>query len=612
MKKILAVLLACCVSAAAFAEFRWLVDTTVATNIYGIIIPTGMHAQPYITDPVTGDRMTNNGFDDAMNQLIGLVPRKSTMLFTPSHYGATNYRNNGAYIPVSQSFFRPTITPGGFTWTEGNGFGVTMLWNANNIEAFVKFDGGELMNYFVYAIHGTPYTLGSFLESIKIPEYWVRANTRLFDAHFGNRGGGGRTDIFQDHTDWIPTPIRVDGFGVNVPSPEGPISKTEGHRNLNNIGANDFLFALRQDSWSGFDVSSYVVATFKMQQMIPDIPFPLFIDMSLDFDYNVLFTPQYDMNNQLNYPTGNADLNPANQGFGQSRVGGGLRISAVDVANIFTVDLAYKLRGGDLTQKINETWDEDLQTGDYGPDGVGSFSHVIGAYFNLPKLVPDLGIGFGYTALFRYVEDKVIGAPDDPDRYTVETKSPLFSGIDLFLRYTGVQDLRLTFKTNVSFANVPAAVWNENDDVIVRRIGLNGALINTSPYESQEWFAMYNSLAARLLITGRLNFNLELISHLGVITDHNTYENRTGTASMAGLNSWGTRKRTKHSMSASIYAVHQYSAAINMQAGISVYNEQSFTTLSGFPDGELGDFAPTKFHAGGVGISIPLKLIIRY
>jgi len=591
MKKLLVLLLICAAAAGAFAEFRWVVDTTVATNAYGILIPTGRHAEAYVQNWSTGDKEANVGIDNIMNTELGLLPRKPSMiLIQPTEL------LNGYYIPISQSFFRPTIPPGGFTWTEGSGLGIQMHWSANNITAFMKIGGiggsaTSLMDHFMYTLHRNKSEANLqnlLLQSFTIPEYWARANTRLFDVTFGNRGAGGRVDIFQDHTDWIPTPVRVDGFGVNVPSNEGPINTMEGHRNLNNIGADDFLFAMKSDSWSGFDVSSYIAGIFKMNQIVPGIPFPLFVDLAMDFDPGIFV------------------LNDNSSGtFGQSRVGGAIRVSLVDVGNIFTADIAYKLRGGDPTPKMNDIEDEEVGVVASQPDGMGSTSHVIGAYFNIPKLVPDLGIGFGYTALFRVVEDKLAG-PDD-DRYTIQTKSPVFSGFDLFLRYGGIQDLRLTFKTNLSFAKVPEVTFDEDRNAVtVMRIGLIGTPHNTRFY-SQDWFAMYNSLAAKLIVAPRMNLNLEVISHLGVITDYNSNPDRSGTT-YYGLETWGTRKRTKHTISGSIYANNQISGNINFQIGVSVYSEQAFTTLSDFTEDLRTEFVPTEFKAGGIGIAIPIKM----
>ena len=596
MKKIFLILLICFTASAAFAEFSWIVDMDVKTNIYGIIIPTGDHAKPFRINPVTGEMEPNTGVPDG----YGLLPRKTSLLFLP----LTESYLNGAYIPISQSFFRPAITPGGWSWLEGNGFNITMLWNGNNISSSVMIDGGRLMNHLVYATHPDPktgFSLQSLLQNFIISEYWIRADTQLFTAHFGNRGGGARTDDFQDHSGWMPTPMRIDGFGVNLPSPEGPMNVLEGHRNLHNIGAKDFIFGIRSDTWMTFDTSSYFIGTLKMDRIIPDIPFPLFLDLGFDFDPGI-FT-QND----------NTFISDANK-FGMSQIGGGIRISGEMAFNLLTFDLAYKIRGGDPTFKINEFWDEDLEIGDFQPDGLGSLSHVLGAYFTLPNLVPDLGIGLGYTALFRTYENEKIGIHNeiDEDLYrTIRTSGPMFSGIDLFLRYSGIQDLRFTLKNNISFASVASPVFDLDDNIKTRRIGLDGYPVNR--YHSQSWLAMYNSLVVRYLVTGRLQFFLEAVSHLGIITENNKDEDRRGEISgLAGLDSWGTRERIKHTLSASLYASHQFNSFILLQSGITMFMENATTRLSAFPDGELGEFAPKSFSAGGIGISIPIKLKLSW
>ena len=624
MKKIFLILLVCCTAAAAFAQFTFSVSTTAATNVYGIIIPTGLHAEPYRLD-FNGNRVPNNGAQNAIYDGLGLVPRKTSLLFLPL--------NNpdlllGSYIPISQAVFRPSIVPGGgFNWTEGSGFSVNMGYNANNIEGNISFGGGDLMTYFMYSTHPETkgsFTLNSLLDSFKMGEYWIRANTNLFTVVFGNRQGEGRTDIINDHNinDWILTPTRIDGFGVNVPSSEGPLSPNEGHRNLNNIGANSFLFALRGGGWGGFDVASYLVGTIKLLEVFPTLPFPMFVDLGMDFDPG-LFTDQgtYDKdvfgNRNPSYNATDGFTN-AKDFFGQFRIGGGIRFSAVDIADgNLTFDIAYKLRGGDPTTA--NTYDDELGLGSEQPDGTGSFSHVIGAYFTMPKLVPDLNVSVGLTGLFRSFEDETAYNADG-DRYVIKTTSPFFFGVDLFFRYSGIQDIRLTFKTNVSFSSVPEPLYDGDDNITTRRYTFGYALPgsgdllylnDTLPFYSQSWFALYNSLAVRLLVTGRLNLFFEIISQLGILTDYNSDPDRTGFVGYGYLDSWGTRERAKHTMSAAIYAVHEFSANINLQVGFAMLSEQSFTTVSNFGV-EPTEYAPTSFHTGAIGISIPLKMKIKF
>jgi len=605
MKKIFVFLLICFTAATAFAEFSWIMTMDVKTNMYGIIIPTGEHSNPYRVDFVTGDLVPNNGVPDG----YGLLPRKTSLLFLPLD---SPDLLNGSYIPISQSYFRSTIIPGGWSWLEGNGMDITMLWNGNNISSSVLFSGGRMMNYLMYATHPdtkSTFNLQNLLQSFMINEYWIRADTQLFTAHFGNRGGGAKTDDFQDHSGWMPTPMRIDGFGVNLPSPEGPINVMEGHRNLHNIGAKDFIFGIRRDSWMTFDVSSYFIGTIKMDRIIPDLPFPLFIDLGFDFDPGVIGNK-----NDSNMVLVDTDGTITPVKFGMTQIGGGVRISGDMAFNMVTFDLAYKIRGGDPTSKINDTWDVELEDGNFQPDGYGSLSHVFGLYFTLPRLVPDLGIGFGYTGLFRTYEKEIIGYHNEADEdlhRTIKADGPFFSGVDLFLRYTGIQDLRITLKNNVSFASVAAPVYDFDDNIITVKVGMDG--YNLAQFNSQSWFAMYNSLVLRYLISGRLQFFFEGVSHLGILTDINRDEDRRGEiAELAGLDSWGTRKRIKHTMSGALYASHQFSSYILLEGGISVFSENAKTRLSGFPEGELGEFAPTSFSAGGIGIAIPIKLKLSW
>ena len=581
MKKILTFLLVCIVAAGAFADFRWILDMDVNTNVFGTIIPTGRHAELYVKDISTGEMVLNTR---DLLEGTGLLPRKSSLLFLPDD------ALTGAYVPSSTAFFNNPIVPLGWFWTDDSSMRLTMLWNGDNVESYVSTTANRLMTALIN--NTRTFHLLALQEQFILDEYWIKANTHAFTLYFGNRGFGGKTEgqVFQDFTDWSAR-VKTDGFGVNVPHEHGPINDTEGHMNFGGVDGGSFGQVVNGSNWSVFEVA-YFAGSIKLDYLIPDLPFPLNIDLGFDMGRGVSIY--------------NTDPDKME---GQTRMpGGGIRISGERVGGLVNFDVMYSLRGGDPTTE--HTWDEEWNpNGDFQPDGLGQMTHVIGAYFSLPNAIPDFGVSLGYTGMFRTYEDFVFGLHNhnNEDLYrTIETKSPFFSGIDLRMRYTGIQDLRLTFNNNISFASVAEPTYNANGYDIVRRVGLDGSSNGIPRYHSQEWLAIYNSLAARLLISGRLQFFLEVVSKLGIITENNSDEDRAG--GIEGLDSWGARVRTKHTMSAALYASHQFNGLILLEGGLSLYLDNNKTELSGFPPGVLGEHAPTSYSAGAIGFSVPIRL----
>jgi hypothetical protein len=107
---------------------------------------------------------------------------------------------------------------------------------------------------------------------------------------------------------------------------------------------------------------------------------------------------------------------------------------------------------------------------------------------------------------------------------TYSFKSPFWSGINLHLQYTGLQNLTVTFHNNVSFTGVKGG-----KDRLVHPLGYArlqpGPITDTKEAyeyleenENQDWFAMYNGLHFAYKVTDRLSAHLMLQNRFSDIT----------------------------------------------------------------------------------------------
>ena len=557
MKKIFMFILACSVTTGVFAEFRFSLVHDFNGYLFSSITPTGLYAQKTVTDS-NGNETHNIGVSQNILNSSLLFPVRSS--------------NTGYFAPRGYNFFTATVAPHGFFWNDVNDLRLIMAYATNRFHAHIGVNGGRLVDRI--ANRGAHPTAFDFLNLFTVDEYWFSVTSDMFGLWFGDQDNPGMVDTYQDFTDWSYQ-LLVEEFGVNVPG---------GNVIFNNRGNSSFRDLVIPGNVTDIQESGYFIGSIKLLDHFLDIP--ITIDLGMDIGNGI---------DRL--------INPGSNNLpGQTRIGGGLRVSGENIANIFNFDVTYKMRGGDGNR--DDSWDEDLNPGGgFQPDGVGAMSHVLGFAFGLPALVPDLGISLAYTLLFTSYEDR---DPLPNTNVPVITKTgPIYSGIDLRLRFTGIEGLRLTFSNNISFARADEPVWNEDYMGIVgqsvRLLGGN----DLNRFQSQTWFALYNSFAARYIFSGFFSAGFELVHRTGIFTEFNSNPGRGPV-----LGEWGKSEKVTTMLQAAVYASFNLSGSAVLQVGPSIWFENNNTIFSNYLDGGPGQ--TTSWAGGGMGFGIPIRAVFTW
>ncbi|GHV55450.1 hypothetical protein AGMMS49579_18340 [Spirochaetia bacterium] len=180
---------------------------------------------------------------------------------------------------------------------------------------------------------------------------------------------------------------------------------------------------------------------------------------------------------------------------------GSVRISGDKIADAVSFDAVYKIAGGDPNTDPNDQADNSQNDGPQ-PDGRGVWSNAFGVYGHITA-IKDFGISFGYSGVFKLQEDTEV------NNDTVTFAHPFYSGIDLRLYFTGVENLGISFNNNVSFASVKGD--GGRDKVVY---GFDGATPLNDDDFSQAYFAWYSGLGVSYKFTDTLTGYVNLIEKL--------------------------------------------------------------------------------------------------
>ena len=576
MKKFLVFVLVCIVTTGAFAQFHWDLIMDFNSDAIRTVRPTGDAAVQFFTFEGSTDKIPNTGATDRLpiNPFLA-----ETM--TPGSYP-------GSYTSGSTSVFGHQGADG---WTFENQLRMRLNGSGENVAWLARISMDQLVGSGGTMVTGAgrPSGLQQLLFTQIIDQWWVRGNAGMFTAWVGiDENGRGSTDTgrFQDFSD-VTRGVNIENFGIMIPNGLNP--------NIVNNGSdhNNFVIAHELTNVHGntlFTVPVIVVSA-RLSDAISALPFPFTIDLALD-------------------PGRNSGLsgNPRNA----LTVNAGARISGENVADMFNFDLIYQLRGNDPNTLENVVMGDDgnpLPGFDQNqPDGRGIFVHALGAYTHFSSLLPELGLSLGYSALFRTFEDNANTWADDA-WYTSRTRSPLFSGIDFRIRYTGIQDLRITFNNNVSFARAKEGAWDVVTDRLAERaMGLGGTPMVTTidQLESQAWFGLYNALAVRYSITPQFNLSVQAASRLGKTTVEYMYRNLTEGDLL-------TVERSSYNLSAAVLASYQFNMFVLIEAGVSmrIFNNTWERGVHGNVS-ETSLATRNSWNSGSFGFSLPVRMRVLF
>jgi hypothetical protein len=249
----------------------------------------------------------------------------------------------------------------------------------------------------------------------------------------------------------------------------------------------------------------------------------------------------------------------------------GVRVDVEKIADFVTFSAIYKYSGiegvvGGATEVTTTNGVNDL-----------------GVYANL-FVVDGFVIGLGYSAQFGNYK---VDGPSPEITYG----GPFWSGVDLRLAFTGIDNLTLRLNNNASFTSVTGS-----DSATESISGLYNGDTNFGggKDDTAAWFALYNALAAAYKVDDKLTINAQVANRLAIAT----YESKPVNDVI---------KDTYTTDSLGVYAGVVYAVAptAKIRGGIALKNVsfEAKTDASG---------APTQPKYGTFTFGIPLGMKIEW
>ena len=410
-------------------------------------------------------------------------------------------------------------------------------------------------------------------------EWHVRGHAGFLTGNVGNSPDRGKVqDYSARFTDDVLRTVKVDHYGVNTPAANADFG-------LNGQDANNFMSRPSTNprvndadpvNW----IMPYFTLSARLRMGIGNLSFPFALQLAAD-------------------PGNNSGIESANN---YTRFNGSVRLSAEKIADMVTFDAIYRFRGGhpndlDLYDK------QDNRTGTLQPDGRGYAAHIFGLYANVLN-VPKLGIGLGYTGyMMTYQDDDNTLKNITQEKLT--TSGPLYSGIDLRLRYLGTK-IRLTSVNNVSFASAGPStgtvIYTDSGGSRVQKplatsMGVLGTPLDH--YSSQSWLGLYNALAAEFRLTTAINGSVQIANRYGLIT--------TEESVLGGI---ATIKRGHIQLGGGGYVYCQINPRLLVQGGVAVRYVND--TYSNNNIGVQTNAATRNASGGAFDIAIPIRMSIVF
>jgi hypothetical protein len=300
-----------------------------------------------------------------------------------------------------------------------------------------------------------------------IDDYSLTGKLGPFSAYFGNGAARGKIDRFQQGFSNFQDKSKIDNYGLLKPT-------VDTGTNALTITAFDVNNLRRSASNAN---TTYVMGTVNLSPITISLAGSVF------------------------------DVSPAPTGsFSWSRGNAGILLSGAGIADMLTFDLVYKVNGGDPDTDKKEK--AGVATGPE-PDGQGVWHNQLGIHANIKVPGVDaLGLGIGYSGYFQVSENGKSGS--DIQKRT----NPLYSGIDLRFKLSGLLEnkLTVTLNNNISFAGAKGVDTSSTKAVN----GIRGAL--SSANEKESFFGLYNGLLIAYKFSDTFTGRAELANRLGSYT----------------------------------------------------------------------------------------------
>ncbi|GHV96042.1 hypothetical protein AGMMS50293_23620 [Spirochaetia bacterium] len=386
------------------------------------------------------------------------------------------------------------------SWADTTELRLSFGYTGENVQALLELKLDGLI------ARGNNFTGGSLnaILGSGFGDYYVKGTAGKLYGYFGNVADRGKTAAgrYQNFNDYLKN--KVDNFGVIY--------------GINGLAPD----AIDVNSLRNNGVTTQ--ATNKGQYVSFGLNFsPIFIEIASDLGMTGLVNTGTDS---------------------ESKVGAAFRVSGEKIADLVNFDVIYRISGGDINTK-----------GD--PDGNGEWLNSFGLYANL-AITDTFGVSAGYSGAV-VVSEKYKSGND-----TVKVTNPFYSGIDLRFNFTGVENLKITFNNNISFAG---AKGSDSDD----NYGVGGSVLSDGVNDS--WFALYNALGADYAITDKLTGTLQLANVLGVYKAEYT---------------GGSTTYTDDAFEVALSTLYKFNANVNFEAGVLLGITSEKGEVTGSPSTDAG------------------------
>jgi hypothetical protein len=249
------------------------------------------------------------------------------------------------------------------------------------------------------------------------------------------------------------------------------------------------------------------------------------------------------------------------------------RVDATGIADIINLEAVAHYNG------TATKWDNPAGAAKDGTAGVSDGldnTVMFGLYGNIQAL-PKLGITLGYSGQTRFGSAEAY-AKDTGLTATAKTVYPFWQGVNLNTYFNGIQNVRITFNNNLSFANI-----SDDSDATTT---IHGIYTDTlSAGIKNNWLAVFNGVDVKYRINEKLTLDAAVANKIGIATV---------------VNSSGTVNHTYDSLSVYAGVIFEITELTKIEAGLA-FNDTSYS-----------NDAASSAKYGVLRFGVPLRFTIQY
>ena len=571
MKKLLMIFLIFTAASGVFApkleaQFHWALDSQFNVQLFSLQAPLGERKEKSITvdgqDYYNGFLIQNNhpNHSNPSNMVPYGVTRGTYTYFsdTLSYFsfgrgiwgGANSLRLTIGYSSDNIAFYTRTYLDRLVRVNEINaneGIGRDDFYAAGSDQSFVAGDG-KTPNW-------------SALLRYAFEEWYFRGTAGILTAYVGLTSDRGKVTTFNNQSESLLRGLQVDNYGVIAPTQNADfVHDGLDTNNLLRSGAP----ATTDVSIAKYTSMPYLMIGLRLENLLP---FPLTVQAAAD-------------------PGNNSGIG---SDAGYTRLNGAFRLSGEDIGGHVNFDAIYKIAGGDpVTTNDYDPFNNVIGT--LKPSGDRFIVHNWGVYTSILDIAK-FDFSLGYSGYFKALEDFA----EKESWNVIARTSPLFSGFDLRVRYSGIEKLVITSFNNVSFAK------SDTSSAERQVFGVTGTQLPDDT--SQDWLALFNALTVVWNPINRLTFSVQLANRYGLInTDITSIDNPS------------TIERGRQQFGGGAYAAYKFSC-FNLQIGFAFRSLIETFTNNGVPPvgssiQTVGGFRDAS--GGSLDIAIPIQLTFQF